>query len=659
MNEKKASIRNIAIFAHVDAGKTTITEQLLYSSGAIAAPGRVDHGNTVSDDMDIEKERGISVQAATVSFTYNDITINLIDTPGHADFSAQAESALNCVDGAVLVISAVKGVQPQTKVLWRALRMLEIPNVFFINKTDRINSNTINVLAEIHRELTQDCVPYESLENECSSDVRVTSVDFSKEAFTGETERILVEAVAEKDEILFDAMCADYTVTTEAVHAALKRTFERCAVFPVLFGSAMTGAGILELLDFIARFMPSPLTDPDVPFSAIVYKVDHHSKYGKMASIKVLGGTLTVMDVITNGRTDQSEKITRIRKKTPKGLLEITSLQAGDVGMVSGLKNVIAGDRLGDGAEYGQPFTFAVPVLSVRVSVVNKAQHQVLVQALNELTSEDPHLSFRYVRETNELNVSVMGKMQIEILSDILLKRFGIEAEFAPPAVIYKETPLQEALGYVEYTMPKPCWAVMRFRILPGKRGSGVAYSSKVRTSDIAQKYQNEVERAVPYVLKQGLHGWEVTDIVIELIDGEDHEMHSRPSDFTIATHMGIMVGLKNAGTTLLEPMWAFEISAPEEFAGKILYDLTQMRGEFENPETAHGYTTIKGTVPVAAAMDYAVKLTSATGGKGSIGLTFAGYRECPLELGADRPRIGIDPLDTAKFILYARNAIQ
>lgn len=339
--------------------------------------------------------------------------------------------------------------------------------------------------------------------------------------------------------------------------------------------------------------------------------------------------------------------------------MEIDQIHAGDTAVISGLRNVIPGDRLGDGPQHIKPFTFAVPVLNVRVSAINAAQHAQLVQALNELTAEDPHLSFRYIRETNELNVSVMGKMQIEILHATLAKRFGIEAEFAPPAVIYKETPCSEAEGYVEYTMPKPCWAVMRFRIAPGERGSGVEYFSKVRTSDIAQKYQNEVERAIPEVLKQGVHGWEVTDLVIELIGGEDHEMHSRPSDFTIATHMGIMDGLKNAGTTLLEPIWSFEIAAPEEYAGKILYDLTQMRGEFDNPETTDGYCIVRGIVPVATAMEYSVKLTSVTGGKGSIGLTFAGYRECPLELGATRTRIGIDPLDTAKFILYARNAIQ
>jgi len=263
------------------------------------------------------------------------------------------------------------------------------------------------------------------------------------------------------------------------------------------------------------------------------------------------------------------------------------------------------------------------------------------------------------LREDKELHVKIMGWIQIEVIEKILETRFGIKANFQDPTVIYKETPTKKGEGFVRYWMPKPCWAIMKFLIEPGERGSGVIYESKISVDDVHQKYQNEVERTIPSALKQGIKGWEVTDIKITLTEGEDHPVHSNPGDFVVATPMGIMNGLTNSGTTLLEPLISFKISAPESLLGAITSDITQMRGTFNSPEMENDKFILTGILPVATSLDFPVRLSSRSGGKAKIRTEFYGYQECADELGTVREYKGISPLDTAKWILKARKALQ
>jgi ribosomal protection tetracycline resistance protein len=300
-----------------------------------------------------------------------------------------------------------------------------------------------------------------------------------------------------------------------------------------------------------------------------------------------------------------------------------------------------------------------VPLLTVQVKPVSDKDYAALAEAMAEIALEDPALEFEWLREEAELHVKVMGWIQMEVLERILADRFGLAARFENPTVIYMETPSGTGEGFVQYWMPKPCWAIMRFRIEPGERGSGVVYQSNVGVNDIQQKYQNEVERCITGALKQGIKGWEVTDLRITLIAGEDHPMHSRPGDFTVATPMGIMNGLVNTGTTLLEPMIRFHIQANEELLGAIVSDITRMRGTFESPVMDNGRFTIGGFVPLSTSIDFPVKLSSRSGGKARISTHFFGYRECADEVGVIRPFKGISPLDTAKYILKARKALQ
>jgi ribosomal protection tetracycline resistance protein len=339
-------------------------------------------------------------------------------------------------------------------------------------------------------------------------------------------------------------------------------------------------------------------------------------------------------------------------------------VEAGDIAGICGLAGARVGDILVSGQGQGQgqvrdlPLLTA-PLISVQIRAVNQKNYPALAEAMMELAEEDPSLDFEWLREEGELHVKVMGWIQMEVLERILADRFGIAARFENPTVIYLETPATIGEGFVRYWMPKPCWAILKFRIEPGERGSGIIYKSIVPVNDVQQKYQNEVERTIAIALKQGIKGWEVTDLKITLTEGEDHPVHSRAGDFTIATPMGIMNGLVNTGTTLLEPMIRFRINAPEELLGPVTSDITRIRGSFESPEIDNGRFTLEGVFPLATSLDFPVKLSSRSGGRARISTHFSCYRECTDDQGIIRPYKGISPLDTAKYILKARKAIQ
>jgi ribosomal protection tetracycline resistance protein len=294
----------------------------------------------------------------------------------------------------------------------------------------------------------------------------------------------------------------------------------------------------------------------------------------------------------------------------------------------------------------------------VNVSPQQPEDYAALVKAMQMLTDEDPLIDFLWLQDERELHIKVMGLIQLEILENILNERFQLKVKFGKPSVIYKETPATSGEGYEEYTMPKPCWAVVRFKIEPGERGSGIVYHSLVGVNQIAQRYQNEIERTIPLALMQGIHGWEVTDLKITLVGGEHHNIHSRAGDFAVATPMAIMNGLQAIGTTLLEPMLDFTVAGPEDDLGKVISSLTQLRAEIGNPMLSDEKFSLKGTLPVATSLDYAARLSALTGGKGKLSTRFSGYRPCALELGASTPFRGISPLDRSKYILQARKAL-
>jgi len=649
--EGNRRIRNLGVLAHVDAGKTTLTEHMLFLSGSIKAVGNVDRGTSLSDGLDVEKRRGISVRASALSFLWQDVRINLIDTPGHVDFSAEVERSLRALDCAVLILSAVEGIQAQTESIWYALEALEIPVILFINKIDRIGANSDLVVDSLKNAFSPDMILLNRAENEGKADAAVTdlSCDQNDE---------LIEAVAGKDDALLERYLNDEQPEAEALHAAIARCVGKRELFPVICGAAKNGIGVEALLNAIDVYFPDADTDAERPVSGVVFRIDHDRKLGRVAGVRLYAGRLRNRDTVLNVSADREEKITQIKRSALSKYEDTGVLSAGDIGFVCGMPDVRIGDILGDPEPVPGGYTLSEPLLSVQVRPQDEADHARLAEGLQQLSSEDPHLDFRWFHEERELHVSIMGAIQTEILTEILNSRFGIAAVFSEPTVIYKETPATSATGADRYTMPKPCWAVVKFLLEPGTPGSGVSYASKVGVNDILQKYQNEIAAAIPDALKQGIKGWEVTDLKITLIEGEDHVLHSRPGNFRLATNIAMMKGLTAADTRLLEPILAFRISAPEAFVGKVTADIIHMRGSFEPAEMAAGHFILKGRFPLATSMDYPVRLNSLTGGKAKVSIRFDGYEACPDGLGVTREYRGISPLDRSKYILKMRGAI-
>ena len=663
--DRKNKIRNIGIVAHVDAGKTTLTEQLLFQSGSSRTLGSVDKGTTHTDSMDIEKQRGISVKAAEIDFSWKDTSVYLIDTPGHIDFSAEVERSLGVLDGAVVVISSVEGVQPQTEVYFKALKQLKTPVIFFVNKLDRMGADPIKTLEHMKKLLTKQILPVQLIKSrddkfevesiiEVLKDIKILE-DIQDEELQNYIEDVIALLGESNEDVLEKYYSAELTM--EEIKREIKRQAQEGIIYPLHFGVALRGDGINDLLDGILEFIPAPVNKDSMPLSAIVYKISHHKTLGKMAHIKLFSGELQSRDEVLNVTKEAFEKVTVIKKIVAQKEIDIKSASTGDIVMVSGL-NCSIGDVLGSKDNIPQLPSIATPLLTLKVTAKKEEDYMPLISALNILQEEDPLLNMLWIKEKKEIHIQIMGKIQLEVLEELLKERFGIGVSFGQPSVIYKETPIKSGYGEERYTMPKPCWAEVKFLIEPLPKGSGIVYESQVRTEYVKLKYQREIEENLNSILMQGIYGWNVTDLKITFVDGRDHVMHSRPGDFATATAMALMKGFTEVGTTLLEPIIGFRISVPEEISSKILNDIIQMRGSFDNPVIHNGTFTIEGKMPVATSLEYPINLGIISSGRGVMTTNFIGYEPCSVELGASRERIGVNPLDRAKFILYVRNAL-
>ncbi|WP_246362521.1 GTP-binding protein [Paenibacillus alba] len=655
------SRRNVGIFAHVDAGKTTTTEHLLYHSGRIRALGSVDSGTAQTDSMDVERERGISVRSATTAFSWKETFINLVDTPGHVDFLSEVERSLRVMDGAILIVSAVEGVQSQTEMIWHALQSLQIPTLLYVNKMDRIGADPARVLQEIHKQLTPMAVPIYAplgIEDTFRGAVNVLAEGAPSAPTPGFDLAAAVEKLSELDEPLLSSYIEGVPIPAREVKTTLQRYARQGLAYPLLVGASSKGIGIEELMEAILDYLPGPSGSAEQPLSAVVFKVERDKTMGRMAYVRVYEGTIRNRDTLFNATRGVEEKVTQIRKIDGRRAEDIGLVAAGDIAAVCGLTQVRIGDVLGRPEAVPPAPRLAVPLLTVQVHAQSDAQYPALVAALQELTDEDPLLDLQWLQEERELHVKVMGAIQLEILTSLLDSRFGLQARFDQPSVIYKETPSKSGEGFIAYTMPKPCWAILRFQIEPGEPGSGLVYQSLVRGEQLLAQYQNEVERRVPEALQQGLLGWEVTDLKVTLTYGEHHVWHTHPLDFAVATPMGLMQGLAETGTKLLEPMLQVRITVPEAYGGKVLSDLVQMRAIFDPPQISGDRFVVEGRLPAATSLDYPVKLSAMSGGRGVITSSFGGYQPSPPDVQAERKRRGVNPLDQSKYILAVRKAL-
>ena len=634
-------LRNIGIFAHVDAGKTTLSEQLLAHAGAIRIKGSVDAGTAHTDKLDIERRRGISVKATSVSFTYNNTQINLIDTPGHADFAAEVERSLWALDAAVLVVCAVEGVQPQTEVLFSALQQQNIPIIFFLNKTDRIGADTQSVLRQIHRLLSKKAVML------CDDDA-------------------VTELLCDHDDDLLERYYASEVFASDYLHQKLASLTQACEAYPVLCGSALRDEGVVPLLNAIVQQFPAPTHSESL--NGVVFSAQQDRAMGRGVWVRLFGGDLETravinlpsgIDPITGNSITEPLKITQIMDLDGR---PIGKLSSGEIGIVYGLGDISIGHILGDPnllPRKVQPGNLCAPLITVQVIPEKAEQMTALRQACAILSGEDPLLKAQYIRSLNELHMQVMGMIQLEILEDLLASRFDLKVQFSPPAIIYRETIRQKSEGYVAYLAPKPCWAILKFEIEPAPRGSGVTFRSTVPVRTLKAHYQNQVAQAIPLALNQGRLGWQVTDVAITLVDGGDHQYHTHPLDFIVATPMAIQDGLQNGGSILLEPILDVRFLLPPDCVGRVMSDVMTMRGEVLDNLSDGERTILTARIPVQTSLDYSVKLAAATGGRGVMSVKLHGYKECPVELGAVAKRRSVDPLDTSKYILAARSALE
>ncbi len=652
-------IRNIGILSHVDAGKTTITEQFLFLGGAVKFPGDVNKGTTVSDSLKIEKERGISVRSTNITFDWRGNQINVIDTPGHTDFSSEVERSLQIMDGAILVISAVEGLQAHTYALWDALKSREIPVVFFINKIDRQGADFGKVVNDLEKEFgilgfTLYCPENEGIN---ASEVCNVFENKTKPQISSYYEHS-IENLADLDEEILEDYLEGNEISEDTLQLKLSFYTQKRDLYTIYSGVAKLGKGIPELLDAVINFFPEAARSSE-KLSALVYKIEQNQTLGRVAHVRVFDGEIKVRDNVLNFTSKKIEKVAQIKKSFTGKFKDQQILKTGDIGILTGLPLVNAGDILGDNHKIPIQSSVQVPMMTVQVTPDEDVNFTQLAHALEILNLEDPKLNLRWYKDEKELHINLMGNIQMEIIDSLLQQRFEIMAKFGQPSVIYKETPTTSGTGFASYTMPKPCWAVATFAIEPGKRGSGISYQSRVSLDKIKQKYQNEIRMNISNALEQGIKGWEVTDAVITLIDGEDHEVHSRPGDFIIATPMALMTGLTKTGTTLLEPILDFVIKATEVLLGKVAGDLHQMRGTFGTPSFSNGNFEIKGKVPAATSLEYGIKLGSMSAGKGKVRFSFHGYEPCPDNLGVIRPHKGVNPLDRSQWILHARGAFK
>ena len=647
-------IRNIALFAHVDAGKTSVSEQFLFHSGKIRKLGSVDKGNTQTDSLAIEKQRGITVNSTLISFDWNNTQINLIDTPGHIDFSSETEKAIQAIDSAIVLISASEGVQAQTENMIRLLQKHHKPFLIFINKIDRAGVNTDVVILEIEQELNLNLFPVQKTIDEGTENVQLQWL-WDNRNYIKNT--VLVEKIIEEDSQLLEQYLDGISLDYAALHNQLKLIIKQQILTPVLFGTAKLNIGISFLLDAITSLLPNP-PKFDADLQGIVFKTKHIKGKGKWVAVRLLSGSITARQSVLNASKNTTEKASIIKNTDLQQQEIIPSFSAGEIAWIQGFNQAEPGDYLGFNPKENTTTEKVKAVLSVQLKPTKDSEISLLVAALNILNNEDPDLQFSYLKEARELHLNIRGEIQKEILQSILQIRFGLEVIFSAPTVIYKETPTITAEGYVRYWMPKPCWAIMRFKIAPGDRGSGVQFSSIVGVNDIKQHYQNDVKKSLPTALRQGVLGWQVDDVIITLIEGEDHEAHTKSNDFAIATPMGIMDGLIKAKMTLLEPILSFKITAPESSLGNITSELLKRRATSSNPEIAAGKLRITGEIPVATSLDFLTKLSALTSGKAKLNTQFLNYQACDIALGKTQDYKGISPLDRAKYILKARKAL-
>ncbi|ERI89773.1 putative translation elongation factor G [Clostridiales bacterium oral taxon 876 str. F0540] len=596
----------IGLLAHVDAGKTTFAEALLYHTNSIRQRGRIDYKNAFLDSHDIEKQRGITIFADQAVMSYKDANYYLIDTPGHVDFSSEMERALQVMDYAVIIVSAIEGVEAHTETVWNLLRKYKIPSFFFINKIDRIGADANAVIKNIKLNLT---------DNIC---------DITEELVNDSISNGLIEFIAERDEVLLEKYM-EGSIDTDLWISSMKVMIKECRIFPCLSGSALQDIGIENFLEKLNKLTFADY-DLDKPFAGRVYKIRHDISGARVTFIKALSGSLKVRDEISYG-DDVHEKITQIRIYNSSKFKAVEEARAGELFAVTGLSAAEAGDSIGALSE--KTIFELVPALKSKVVFDKALNPKEVLRCFKILDSEDPALKVTWEEALQEIHISVMGVVQLEVLEQIVKERFNLDASFGTPEIIYKETITSQAIGYGHFE-PLKHYAEVHLKVEPNTRGKGVTYESSCHTDNLSVGVQNVIGR---YILEREHHGIltgsALTDVKIKLLTGADHIKHTEGGDFREAAYRALRQGLEKVNNILLEPYYDFKIKVDLEHMGRVLSDIQGAYGSFEPPKIMENKAIITGKVPVVNFMNYSTELASFTQGRGIISVVFGGYHRC------------------------------
>ncbi|MEK9198392.1 translation factor GTPase family protein [Ureibacillus sp. FSL E2-3493] len=598
--------KTIGVLAHVDAGKTTFSEQLLYHTLSIKERGRVDHQDAFLDNHSIERKRGITIFAEQGRIHYNNDTYTLIDTPGHVDFSPEMERAIRVMDYAILIISAVDGIEGHTETVWQLLKKYEIPTFLFINKMDREGADLQAIMASIQKELTDDVLLITE---------KVTSDYISQD---------VIEWLAERDETLLEQYM-EGVIEFENCFRIFCSMIQHRQAFVCMAGSALKDIGIKEFFEQFALLTKTSYHTDD-PFKGLVYKIRHDEKNQRLTFLKALQGTLQVRDEFSFD--DVTEKITEIRLYNGHRFETVQRVEAGEIFAIKGISRAQIGQVIGNSVVNQDEYEL-IPTLQAKVVYEGSEHIKEILSYFRILEAEEPTLKVVWNEKFQDINVHVMGVIQLEVLLEVIESRFGIQVQFEEPKILYMETIQQPVIGYGHFE-PLKHYAEVHLKMEPAPRGSGIQFKNECHADDLSVGHQRLIEKHLFEREHHGLlTGYPITDICFTLLTGRAHQKHTDGGDFREATFRALRQGLEKADNLLLEPYYRFKMKASIDLMGRMMTDIQQGSGTFDPPIINEDQVTIIGKVPVSTFMNYSTTFATYTNGKGSLSLQFAGYDLC------------------------------
>jgi elongation factor G len=667
-------IRNIGIAAHIDAGKTTTTERILFYSGIVHKIGEVHEGTAVTDWMAQERERGITITAAAITTNWRDHQVNIIDTPGHVDFTIEVERSMRVLDGVIAVFCSVGGVQPQSETVWRQANRYQVPRIAFVNKMDRTGANFFKVYEQVRDRLNANAVPIQIpvgaedgfqgvvdlvhmrariYHDDLGQNMQDTDIPAEVADLAQEYRAKLVEAVAETDDALTEKYLEGEPFTEEEIAAAIRKGTIAGTMVPMLCGSAFKNRGVQLLLDAVVDYLPAPTevppikghlptgeaaeraADDDVPLAALAFKI-MADPYGRLTFLRVYSGILKKGSYIYNATKDKKERISRLIVLKADERIEVDELRSGDLGAAIGLKDTFTGDTICDPDEpiILESLYIPEPVISVAVEPKTKQDMDKLSKALQSLSEEDPTFRVSTDPETNQTVIAGMGELHLDILVDRMLREFKVEANIGAPQVAYRETIRKSTTAegrFVRQSGGKGQYGHVVVELEPSEEGSGFEFVSKIVGGVIPKEFISPAEEGMKEACESGiLAGYPVIDLKVTLVDGSYHEVDSSEMAFKIAGSMAIKEAVMKASPVLLEPMMKVEVEVPEDFLGDVMGDLNSRRGHIEGMGSDDGIAKVTAHVPLAEMFGYATDIRSKTQGRGIFSMEFSHYGEVP-----------------------------